>query len=252
MMRRGATVLELVIEAEEMRAQGGIQRAVGDLDRLDGLRLGRKRVPNDRARTAGSGWRRSAPARGRRRRCLAPARRRPARCGSLAGQAWRARARALRPARPPPAIATSKRSRLSCAGIDHCPAMPRSAPSVKLLKARLRSRKGRPMSRALEQLLSILDIETLEENLFRGLSPQAGWQRVFGGQVIGQALVAAHRTVNGRACAFAACLFPARRRPRGADHLRGRPHPRRRQLLDPPRGGHPARPGDLLHGRLVP
>ena len=54
------------------------------------------------------------------------------------------------------------------------------------------------MSRALETLLSILDLETLEANLFRGLSPQVGWQRVFGGQVIGQALVAAHRTVNGR------------------------------------------------------
>jgi acyl-CoA thioesterase II len=54
------------------------------------------------------------------------------------------------------------------------------------------------MSRALETLLSILDIETLEVNLFRGLSPQVGWQRVFGGQVIGQALVAACRTVDGR------------------------------------------------------
>jgi acyl-CoA thioesterase II len=54
------------------------------------------------------------------------------------------------------------------------------------------------MSRALETLLSILDLETLEENLFRGVSPQAGWQRVFGGQVIGQALVAAYRTVEGR------------------------------------------------------
>ena len=54
------------------------------------------------------------------------------------------------------------------------------------------------MSRALDQLLSILDIERLEENLFRGLSPQVGWQRVFGGQVIGQALVAANRTVEGR------------------------------------------------------
>ena len=53
------------------------------------------------------------------------------------------------------------------------------------------------MSRALDQLLSILDIETLEVNLFRGVSPQVGWQRVFGGQVIGQALVAAYRTVNG-------------------------------------------------------
>jgi len=54
------------------------------------------------------------------------------------------------------------------------------------------------MSRALDQLLTILDIERLEENLFRGLSPQVGWQRVFGGQVIGQVLVAANRTVNGR------------------------------------------------------
>jgi len=54
------------------------------------------------------------------------------------------------------------------------------------------------MSRALETLLSILDIERLEQNLFRGLSPQVGWQRVFGGQVIDQALVAASRTVNGR------------------------------------------------------
>jgi len=54
------------------------------------------------------------------------------------------------------------------------------------------------MSRALEHLLSVLDLEQLEVNLFRGLSPQVGWQRVFGGQVIGQALVAAHRTVNGR------------------------------------------------------
>jgi len=35
-------------------------------------------------------------------------------------------------------------------------------------------------------------------NLYRGLSPQVGWQRVFGGQVIGQALVAAARTVEGR------------------------------------------------------
>jgi acyl-CoA thioesterase-2 len=54
------------------------------------------------------------------------------------------------------------------------------------------------MSRALDQLLDILDIETLEENLFRGVSPQVGWQRVFGGQVIGQALVAAYRTVESR------------------------------------------------------
>jgi acyl-CoA thioesterase-2 len=55
------------------------------------------------------------------------------------------------------------------------------------------------MANAIETLLSILDLEPLEHNLFRGRSPQVGWQRVFGGQVIGQALVAAARTVEGRA-----------------------------------------------------
>ena len=52
------------------------------------------------------------------------------------------------------------------------------------------------MSTAIESLLAILDLEPLEVNLFRGRSPQVGWQRVFGGQVIGQALVAACRTVD--------------------------------------------------------
>jgi acyl-CoA thioesterase-2 len=47
-------------------------------------------------------------------------------------------------------------------------------------------------------LLSILDLEELEVNIFRGRSPQEERQRVFGGQVAGQALVAAGRTVDGR------------------------------------------------------
>jgi len=51
------------------------------------------------------------------------------------------------------------------------------------------------MSSAVNELLTILDLEPLEVNLFRGRSPQSRWQRVFGGQVIGQALVAACRTV---------------------------------------------------------
>ena len=55
-----------------------------------------------------------------------------------------------------------------------------------------------PTSNAVQELLSILDLEPLEVNLFRGRSPQVGWQRVFGGQVVGQALVAACRTVEGR------------------------------------------------------
>jgi acyl-CoA thioesterase-2 len=52
------------------------------------------------------------------------------------------------------------------------------------------------MSSAIQNLLAILDLEQLELNLFRGRSPQVTWQRVFGGQVIGQALVAACRTVD--------------------------------------------------------
>jgi acyl-CoA thioesterase II len=55
------------------------------------------------------------------------------------------------------------------------------------------------MSSAVAAVVEILDLEQLEENLFRGRSPQSGWQRVFGGQVIGQALVAACRTVGGKA-----------------------------------------------------
>ena len=50
------------------------------------------------------------------------------------------------------------------------------------------------MNTAIDKLLETLDLEPLEHNLFRGRSPQVGWQRVFGGQVIGQALMAAFRT----------------------------------------------------------
>jgi acyl-CoA thioesterase II len=49
---------------------------------------------------------------------------------------------------------------------------------------------------AMDRLLAILDLEKLEQNLYRGSSPQVGWQRVFGGQVIAQALMAAQRTVD--------------------------------------------------------
>jgi acyl-CoA thioesterase-2 len=48
---------------------------------------------------------------------------------------------------------------------------------------------------ALNNLLKILDLEQLDDNLFRGMSPQDGWQRVYGGQVLGQALMAAIRLV---------------------------------------------------------
>src|SRR5882672_1458586 len=52
------------------------------------------------------------------------------------------------------------------------------------------------MSFPTEETLSLLDLEKIEENIFRGLSPPGRLQRVFGGQVLGQALVAAARTVE--------------------------------------------------------
>jgi acyl-CoA thioesterase II len=52
------------------------------------------------------------------------------------------------------------------------------------------------MTTAMQELISILNLENLEQNLFRGRSPQVGWQRVFGGQVIAQALIAAQRCVD--------------------------------------------------------
>src|SRR5450432_3381697 len=47
-------------------------------------------------------------------------------------------------------------------------------------------------------LVANLDLETIEVDIFRGRSPQDSRKRIFGGQVIAQALVAASRTVEGR------------------------------------------------------
>jgi acyl-CoA thioesterase II len=51
------------------------------------------------------------------------------------------------------------------------------------------------VSEALDKLLDLLDLEQIELDIFRGRSPSDHRQRVFGGQVAGQALVAAGRTV---------------------------------------------------------
>lgn len=52
------------------------------------------------------------------------------------------------------------------------------------------------MKAILQDLIDILDLETLDTNLFRGQSRDIGSTRVFGGQVLGQALSAAHRTTE--------------------------------------------------------
>jgi acyl-CoA thioesterase-2 len=48
------------------------------------------------------------------------------------------------------------------------------------------------------ELLTLLEVEQLETNLFRGKSRDIGSAQVFGGQVLGQALTAAARTIDGR------------------------------------------------------
>jgi acyl-CoA thioesterase II len=49
---------------------------------------------------------------------------------------------------------------------------------------------------AVDDLVELLDLEPIEVNIFRGISPDEDRQRIFGGQVAGQALVAAARTVE--------------------------------------------------------
>lgn len=52
-----------------------------------------------------------------------------------------------------------------------------------------------------------LELEQLEVNLFRGVSPQEGAKRIYGGQVIAQALLAAYKTVEERICHSLHCYF---------------------------------------------
>lgn len=49
--------------------------------------------------------------------------------------------------------------------------------------------------RTVNDLIRLLDLEEIEQNHYRANAPNEGWQRVYGGQVLGQALVAASRTV---------------------------------------------------------
>lgn len=54
------------------------------------------------------------------------------------------------------------------------------------------------MASRLADLLTLLDLESIEKNIFRGQSRDIGTPQVFGGQVLGQALAAASHTVEGR------------------------------------------------------
>jgi acyl-CoA thioesterase-2 len=52
------------------------------------------------------------------------------------------------------------------------------------------------MPQSIDELVALLDLETLEDGLYRGKQPETSLQRVFGGQVAGQALAATLRTVE--------------------------------------------------------
>ncbi|MEJ0024218.1 MAG: acyl-CoA thioesterase II [Alphaproteobacteria bacterium] len=60
-----------------------------------------------------------------------------------------------------------------------------------------------------ETLKDLLDLEVVEPNLFRGLSINLGYdpRRIFGGQVIAQALMAAYKTIEGKVCHSLNCYF---------------------------------------------
>ena len=53
------------------------------------------------------------------------------------------------------------------------------------------------MPQSVDELVALLDLELIEDDLFRGRQPDTSLQRVFGGQVLGQALAAAYRAAPG-------------------------------------------------------
>ena len=55
-----------------------------------------------------------------------------------------------------------------------------------------------PESSRIKNLLELMNVEQIDANIYRGSNPEQTRRRVFGGQVLGQALMAAGRTVEGR------------------------------------------------------
>jgi hypothetical protein len=102
-------------------------------------------------------------------------------------------------------------------------------------------------------LVELLDLERIEVDNFRGRSPDENLQRVFGGQVAGQALVAAGRTVPPDCAVHSLHAYFIRPGdPDLPDRLYRRPHPRRPLVHHPPGCGGPARTRDLCALGVVP
>ena len=55
------------------------------------------------------------------------------------------------------------------------------------------------MTQILDNLVALLSLEPIEENLFRGMSQDLGFRQLYGGQVLGQALSAASRSMATQA-----------------------------------------------------
>ena len=74
------------------------------------------------------------------------------------------------------------------------------------------------MPSSAEELVELLDLETIDLNLFR-IQPDTLLQRLFGGQVAAQALVAGARTVEPPMAVHSLHSYFLRRRHRGADRV---------------------------------
>ena len=108
------------------------------------------------------------------------------------------------------------------------------------------------MQAALDNVVALLDLEAIEVNIFRGRSPDDDRQRIFGGQVAGQALVAAARTVE-RGSVHSMHAYFLRAGDAKAPVLYDVDRITRRAVVhDPSRGRHPARPGHLPTRGVVP
>ena len=101
-------------------------------------------------------------------------------------------------------------------------------------------------------LVALLDLEPAGVDRFVGRSPEMGWARVYGGQAVAQALVAAARTVEGRSPHSLHAYFLLGGDPAEPITVRGRAGSRRPQLHHPPGVAQPARRADFRARRLLP
>ena len=103
------------------------------------------------------------------------------------------------------------------------------------------------------ELIDLLSLERIEENLFRGQSRDIGTRFVFGGQVLGQALSAAQRTVDAERSVHSLHAYFLRagdvEAPIVYDVDRARDG---QKFFRAPRRGDPARAADLQFFRVVP